>query len=391
LSFGFAQYSVFWKKAVKKNYNLMKKITRRTFINQSAAMAGGLLLPYACSSKPSSSSPQKKSQIGVALLGLGYYSRDLLAPALQQTKHCYLAGIVTGSPEKIPVWQKRYTIPDANVYSYDNMHQIANNDDIDVIYIVTPTGTHARFSIAAANTGKHVWCEKPMAMNVQECQSIIDACAKNKVQLTIGYRMQHEPNTQTLMSYATTKPFGDFTRLDSQAGYAGGGGTGWRFEKAMGGGALYDMGVYTVNGMRYATNLFPKSVISARQYTDRPHLFKEVDETTEYVLEFENGLLAYGKTSVGQSINLLKVTCEKGHYELKPMQSYNGVQGSRSDGVLLNTYIANQQAKQMDDDALALLENRTMMIAGEEGLKDIRIIEAIIRSAELGGRVLIYG
>ncbi len=362
----------------------MKKIDRRSFLNLSAMSAGGLLIPTMCTPKKQVASQPQKDKIGVALLGLGYYSRDLLAPALQQTKHCYLAGIVTGSPEKIPVWQKNYGIPDGYVYSYDNMNEIANNDSIDVIYIVTPTGTHKKFAIAAAETGKHVWLEKPMAMNVAECQSIIDACAKNKVQLTIGYRMLHEPNTQTLISYATSKPFGDFKRIVSQAGYAGGGGTGWRFQKSMGGGALYDMGVYTVNGMRYATNQFPKRVLSAKMYTNRPNEFKEVDETTEYVLEFENGLKGFGKTSVGEGMNLLRVSCEKGSYELSPMQSYSGVVGSRSDGILLDKYLPNQQAKQMDDDALALLENRKMIIDPVEGMKDIRIIEGIIRAAEMG-------
>ena len=354
---------------------------RRTFLATTVAAANALWLPTSCYTQAKPIVKNDKPQIGVALLGLGSYSTYNLAPALLKTKHCKLTGIITGSPDKIPTWQKKYNIPDGNCYTYETMNEVANNDDIDVVYIVTPTATHARFAIAAANAGKHVWCEKPMAMTVQECQSIIDACTKNKVELTIGYRMQHEPNTQTLISYAQSKPFGAMTRLDAQAGYRGGGGSGWRHQKKMGGGALYDMGVYTVNGMRYATNLYPKRVLSAKQYANRPNLFKEVDETTEYVLEFENGLKGFGKTSVGESFNLLKVTCEKGDYELSPMQSYNGVEGSRSDGVLLNIPIDNQQAKQMDDDALALLESRKMMIAGEEGLKDIRIIEAIIKSA----------
>ena len=367
----------------------MKRINRRSFISLSAAASGSLLLPQSCrQAKASESNPSTpKKSIGVALLGLGGYSTYQLAPALQLTQHCHLAGIVTGTPSKVTKWQKEYNIPDKNVYSYDNIAEIANNDDIDVVYIVTPTGTHAKFAIAAANTGKHVWCEKPMAMTVAECQSIIDACNKNKVQLTIGYRMQHEPNTKTLISYADSKPFGDFTQIDAQAGYRGGGGSGWRFQKALGGGALYDMGVYTVNGMRYATQMMPKRVVSARQFTNRPNLFKEVDETTEYVLEFENGLRGYGKTSVGQSYNILKVTCENGSYELSPMQSYGGVVGKRSDGVLLDQYIENQQARQMDDDALALLEGRPMMIKGEEGMIDIGIIQAIIKSAAEGKSV----
>jgi len=360
----------------------MNPINRRQFLHRSALSSLSLWLPLACTSRPQGKKDPNK--IGVALLGLGSYAGGQLAPALQMTEHCYLAGIVTGTPAKIPRWQRKYGIPDEHVYTYDTMADIANDDAIDVIYVVTPTGTHARFAIAAAATGKHVWCEKPMAMNVAECRSMIDACRKNKVQMTIGYRMQHEPNTRTLMSYADNPPFGAITRVDAQAGYAGGGGTGWRFEKEMGGGALYDMGVYTVNGIRYTTDRYPTRVLSARQYTNRPELFKEVDETTEYVLEFSDGLKAYGKTSVGESMNLLKATCEEGWYQLSPMQSYSGVQGERSDGVQLDKTVRDQQARQMDDDALALLEGRDLMIPPEEGLKDIRIIEAIIKSAASG-------
>ena len=149
---------------------------RRSFIKKSSLFLGGALLPF-----PGDIFSPSKEKLGVALVGLGYYSTDLLAPALQLTDYCELRGIVTGSPEKIPVWQKRYGIKDSNVYNYKNMQEIANNDDIDVIYIVLPTGLHAKYAIKAANTGKHVWCEKPMARTAKECQQIIDACHKNNV------------------------------------------------------------------------------------------------------------------------------------------------------------------------------------------------------------------
>jgi glucose-fructose oxidoreductase len=303
------------------------------------------------------------------------------------TEYCELTGIITGSPEKIPQWQKKYGIKDSNVYSYDNMQRIADNDDIDVIYVVTPTGTHANFTIEAARTGKHVWCEKPMAMNVEECQRMIDECNKNNVKLTLGYRVQHEPNTLTLNSYADILPFGKMLSADAAAGYRGGGGTGWRFQRDMGGGALYDMGVYTVNGLRNAVKMEPVKVLQAAQYTNRPEIFKEVDETTEYVVEFANGMKARGKTSVGENMNHLRVTAEKGWYEMRPMQTYNGVEGLRSDGVKLNTPVKNQQALQMDDDAKAILSSKPMPIDPMEGLQDIRVIEAIIASARSGGVV----
>src|SRR6188768_279395 len=137
---------------------------------------------------------QKKTKLGVALVGLGYYSTDLLAPALQQTKNCYLAGIVTGTPSKAETWKKKYNIPDKNIYNYNNFDTIANNPDIDVIYVVLPPSMHKEYVVRAAAAGKHVWCEKPMAMTVKECQQMIDASNANKVKLSIGYRMHHEPN-----------------------------------------------------------------------------------------------------------------------------------------------------------------------------------------------------
>ncbi len=357
--------------------------SRRTFIKQSSALvAGASIINPLTACKPASVNTPFDKKIGVALVGLGYYSKDLLAPALQLTEHCELRGIVTGSPAKIPLWQRQYGIKDKNVYDYDTMAKIANNDEIDVIYIVVPTALHAKYSIMAAEAGKHVWCEKPMAMNVSECQSIIDACAANKVKLAIGYRMNHEPNTQTVISYAQTKPYGAFSSVYAEAGYAGGGGTGWRFSRALGGGALYDMGVYTVNGILNSTAELPVSVTEAQHIIDRPQYFSEVDETTEFTLRFENDLFAYGKTSVGRDYNRLRLNCTEGWYELSPFQSYNGVQGITSDGKKLDTYIRNQQARQMDNDALAILNNQESISTGAQGKRDIAIINAIQKAAE---------
>ena len=97
------------------------------------------------------------------------------------------------------------------MYNYENMHTIADNDEIDVVYIVVPTGLHAKYAKIAANAGKHVWCEKPMAMNIIECQDIIDTCKKNDVYLSVGYRVQHEPNTRTIMGYAKDLHYGNIS------------------------------------------------------------------------------------------------------------------------------------------------------------------------------------
>ncbi len=306
---------------------------RRTFIKKTGLILGGISLLPQYAFKPAF----KKEKLGVCLVGLGNYSGTQLAPALQLTEHCELRGIVTGSPEKIPVWQKKYGIPDKNVYNYSTMDDIANNPDIDVIYIVLPTGLHSEYAIKAAHTGKHVWCEKPMAKTAKECQAIIDACKQNKVKLSIGYRMQHEPNTQTIIKWSKTKPYGNIETVRADVGFnIGDPGDTWRMDAELGGGLIYDVGVYCINAMRYTTGREPIAV-SGRYENTRPEVFKEVAETTIFDLNFPEGIQAHGKTTAAESVNILRADCEEGWYELSPFQAYNGVQGKASDGTLLDT------------------------------------------------------
>ncbi|WP_420461048.1 Gfo/Idh/MocA family protein [Neolewinella sp.] len=375
------------------------KASRRRFLRQSVAGAAGVLLTpglIACgqstsapatSAEPAAPPPDAARKIGVALLGLGGYSKGQLAPALQLTQHCELRGIVTGSPDKIPEWQDKYGIKDENVYSYDTMDEIADNDAIDVIYIVTPTATHRDFAVRAAGTGKHVWCEKPMAMTPEQCQEIIDACNENGVQLAIGYRVMHEPNTRKLIQLTKDKAYGALTAAHAYAGYGGSPPAAdyWRGQRDMGGGALYDMGVYTVNGLRYGTQLSPAAVVKAtQQRQERPN---GVDLTTTYTLRYPDGMLAEGKTSVVETYNELHIEAEDGWYEMDPMQPYQGVKGKTSDGKVLGPPVPNQQSLQMDDDALAILNGTQTIAPGSMGKADIAVIRAIIESAETGGEV----
>ena len=130
---------------------------RRKFLTYTSSISAGLLSAPLISCGPKQSvGSSAKEKLGVALVGLGYYSTDLLAPALQLTKHCELRGIVTGSPAKVPIWQEKYGISDTHVYNYENMHEIADNDDIDVVYIVVPTGLHAK--VCSDSCGRRQAC-----------------------------------------------------------------------------------------------------------------------------------------------------------------------------------------------------------------------------------------
>lgn len=330
----------------------------------------------------------QKKKLGVALVGLGYYSTDLLAPALQQTKNCYLAGIVTGTPSKAETWKKKYSIPDKNIYNYDNFDTIANNPDIDVIYVVLPPSMHKEYVVRAANAGKHVWCEKPMAISSPECQAMIDACKKNKQSLAIGYRLQHEPHTKEWRRIVKGKLLGNVKKVNCAAGYRDNRTDHWKQKKEMGGGVLYDMGVYAIQGARLGAGLEPTAVLSAQTSTTRPEIYKNgLDETAVATLEFPGGITAEIKTSFGENVNFLNITCDKGEIKMEPYSAYAGLRGNSPLGAIYTPYeVPWQQANQMDDDAMSIMQKKTMPVGGEEGLRDIKVVEAIYKAAKSGAK-----
>ena len=329
------------------------------------------------------SSQEKK--LGIALVGLGYYSSQLLAPALQETERCYLAGIVTGTSSKAETWSEQYQIPQKNIYNYDSFDRIADNPDIDIVYVVLPNVMHAEYTIRAAQAGKHVICEKPMALSVQECEAMIEACQKANRKLSIGYRMQFEPTTREIMRIGQNKIFGQVMMIVAGAGYRESRADHWKVKKPMGGGAMMDMGVYSLQAARYVTGEEPISV-TAQTFTSRADIFIDVDETTTFQLEFPGGALANLHTSFAMNMNYLMVTTERGWFRLDPFSSYRGVKGEGIDGPIEFPEI-NQQAAQMDEVAYCINNNLPMRVPGEEGLNDMKVVEAIYQSLETGRKI----
>src|SRR5690606_7470371 len=122
----------------------MNLLSRRQFIRLSAAASAA---PFFINARAQDAGGKR---LGIALLGLGDYATNQLAPAIAKARNARLAGVVTGTPKKAEQWQKDYQLPDGNIYNYENFDSIADNKDIDIVYVVTPTGLHAEFAIRAA-------------------------------------------------------------------------------------------------------------------------------------------------------------------------------------------------------------------------------------------------
>ncbi|HEY9044301.1 MAG TPA: Gfo/Idh/MocA family oxidoreductase [Ohtaekwangia sp.] len=329
---------------------------------------------------------QPEKQLGIALVGLGKYSTEQLAPALQETKRCKLVGIVTGTPEKAEKWKSKYSLVDKNIYDYQNFDSIKNNPDIDIVYVVLPNSMHAEYVIRAAKAGKHVICEKPMAVSVQECEDMIKACKDASRLLSIGYRLHFEPYNLTMAELGTKKTYGEIKLVTARDGMDIEPNV-WRLSKKMaGGGPLMDVGIYCVQGVLYTMGKYPIAVTAKEGPKTDMKRFSEVEQSLSWQFDFAGGAIASCETSYADEMNFLRADAERGWFQLEPAYEYKGIKGETAKGKLDLPHV-NQQALQMDDFATCVLQNKKSKVPGEMGLRDVKILMAIYEAARTGKRI----
>jgi len=381
----------------------MEKISRRSFVNKFGLGVGATAvmttLPSFLTENEENKQPYTGKKLNVALCGLGVYA-ELLAEGIKTSEYCSLNGIITGTPSKAATWKTKYNIPEKNIYNYENFDEIAKNKDIDLVYVVTPNGLHKEFTIRAAKAGKHVITEKPMAITVQDCEEMIKACEQNKVQLAIGYRLHYEPTHLEIKRLGQQKVFGQIRYIESSLGYKTYDTVAkeavnindrdeWRLNKKLsGGGPLMDLGIYCIQASRYILGEEPISVTAQFGTINDKNRFSETEESISWQMVFPSGAMANCNTSCGYNIDRIYTTADNGFFELSPALSYGPYSGKSSKGPIKFPPIAQQQT-QMDEISKMILANKKLPdhITGEEGLKDIRIINAIYKAAETGKKV----
>jgi predicted dehydrogenase len=359
--------------------------TRREFIRRTASLAGVPLLSRCVGRR---ADDRREGSLGVALVGLGNLSTHQLAPALQKTTRCHLAGIVTGTPAKAVAWKARYGIPDRSIYDYQTMERMADNPDIDIVYVVTPNALHAEHAIHAARAGKHVLCEKPMEVSVERCQAMIAACRQAGRRLAIGYRCRFEPLHLECARLAREHVRGRPRKMEAGFGFAIGDPAQWRLRRALsGGGALVDVGIYALQSARMMTGEEPVRITAQEVKTDRVK-FAEVDETMAFRLTFASGVVASCSTTYRvPGLNRMTVYADRGSYGLAPAYNYAGNRGWRSDGAPLAFDPIDPFAAEMDDFARCITTGEPSRVPGEEGLRDVRLMMAIYQAARTGTAV----
>lgn len=357
--------------------------TRRDVLG---GLGAGLIATAGAGILPSSAWAQGKRKLGYAIVGLGSYATQQIMPRLKDCEFAELRALVSGTPEKLARYGAEYNIPKTHQYSYANYDRIKDNPDIDLVYVVLPNSLHAEYSIRASQAGKHVVCEKPMAVTSAEAEAMIAAANKANRKLMIGYRSHFEQHNLHAINLVKTGFVGKPRLITSEHGFYAQPNQ-WRLDHPLsGGGSMMDIGIYSLNAARYLAGEEPIEV-SAMEYTDRNDArFKNVEDRIDWQMRFPSGLIANCVSSYSSHHNAFRVTGEKGWVGMEPATSYQGHEmwthaAGKRERVTLPPPAKNQFVAQLDHLAEVALKGIPLRASGEEGLRDMRLIEAIYQSA----------
>ncbi len=335
-------------------------------------------------------------RLGVAVVGLGHLSLEQILPGFGEAKHVRVTALVSGEADKARAVAAQYGVPEKGLYDYRNFDGIKNNPDVDIVYIVLPNSMHAEYTTRAAQAGKHVLCEKPMATSVAEAERMVKACRDAGRKLMIAYRMQYNPAHRTVIEMARSKQLGELRFMSAVNGQNDAPNGQWRQIKSFaGGGSLPDVGIYCFNAFRYITGEEPFEVTGQITQPKNDPRFREIEDICTFTLRFPSGVFASGSSGYSYHENRhLRVMAAEGWFGLDPAFSYDnltlqiGRKAGKANSEEQRRFPShNQFATEMDDFAERIRSNQEPLTPGEEGLQDHKIIAAIYESAAGGGAV----
>jgi predicted dehydrogenase len=329
----------------------------------------------------------QEKKMGFAMVGLGRISMQHLAPSLKTSAKAKVTGLVSGHRDKADKYAAEYGIPAKNIYNYENFDSIADNPDIDAVYIALPNSMHAEYTIRAAKAGKHVLCEKPMATSVADAEAMIAACKKANRKLAIAYRCQLEPTNLKAQEMIRSGAIGKVQAIESANGFNIRAGE-WRLNmKLAGGGPLMDMGVYSLNACRFLLGEEPASIKADWSVMDQDGRFAEVEENLAWSMKFPSGVVATCSTSYGvNQSGFYRVHGTKGMIHVEPAFGYEGlrltarVQGQPPIDQPSPERDPVQFTREADHLVDCVAAGQEPKISGQEGLMDMKHMMEIYRS-----------
>jgi predicted dehydrogenase len=325
----------------------------------------------------------KKLRFGI--LGTADIARRKVIAGMRRSKRCEVVAIASRDAVRAQKAATELAIPRA----HGSYQALLADPDVDAVYIPLPNNLHRHWTIAAARAGKHVLCEKPLAMTSADAQLMVDACADFGVQLMEAFMYRHHPSWLAVREQLASGRLGQLTAVQSWFSYYNDDPDNIRNIAGAGGGALYDVGCYSVNLSRMLFGGEPRRVQAA---LTRDRLMG-VDVLTSAILEFDAGLATFTCSTRAEDDQRVHIYGTRGRisigipFNIPPDRPTEVFVTAGGDPPLnpatekLTFATADPYAAEADVFATAVLDGTPLPVAPADGVANLRVIEQIFAAA----------
>ena len=314
------------------------------------------------------------------LLSTARINRAIIPPLGELARH-EVTAVASRSGERARAFAARWDIPRAHA----GYEALLADPDVDVVYVPLPNSLHAEWTIKAARAGKHVLCEKPLALTPGEVDRIGEAADRHGVVVSEAFMYRHHPQTlEARRLIVEERALGDIVLLHGTFTFRLADRDNIRFDPGLGGGALWDVGCYPVSWMRFLLGADPEEVFGWARLSA-----EGVDEALSAQLRFASGVIgSLDCAFIAPYRASLEVIGSEGSLSLpRPYKP-----GERSEIVLTRQDASERlvfpgqmpYAGEIEDMADAVLLGTPPTIPLAESRGNVRTLKAILHSARVG-------
>ena len=321
----------------------------------------------------------QKLKWGIA--GCGYHAEHTFIPALNFLRRSTLNSLYSHKIKRAKELADKYG---AKAY-FDNYDEFLKSD-INCVYVASANSDHYEQVIKAAQTGKHIFCEKPVAMNSEQVQEMVNVCKENGVHFTINYVHRFHPHIVKAKGIIKNQTIGKLVSVNVSFNIDFPPGENFRFSKKLsGGGAFRDLGTHMIDMLRY----FGGEITEINGYIDNLVYKSEVDDIAIALVKFKSGGYGYLNVSYNskKAFNRIEILGHKGAISI---DNFIGVKNQSAKFTILQEGKANLSFRKKANKLVYLLKsvqksflkNEEPLVTGDDGLINMRLMEELERKCQ---------
>ncbi len=328
-------------------------------------------------------------QLRWGVVGIGRFLQSTIAPAMASEPECELVAAVSRDPDRAATFAAAFDV----AHTYTDLADMLADTEVDAVYIATPNALHAAQVIESARSGKHVLCEKPLAIDTASAAAAVEACAEAGVRLGVNFHNRHMPWVQDVRRLVADGIVGRVDLIEVEVGSGHRRYDNWRVDPAMSGlGSVHNVGVHALDFLRLILDAEATAVTAM---FDTGAEDPSVEMLALLLLRFSNGTLVYCNCNE----SLLHPTNEITIHGSKGRIVGSGLTRSRNDGDLtlligeietVTHYPAPDAHRRcLAAFTRAALDHSEPDPSGIDGLRSVELCEAIARSVREGREVVV--